>query len=87
MSMADVLARLSWQPAAIAGMERHGGPVAPGAPANLCVIDPEARWTIDGSGGASRSRNVPYVGRTVRGRVRHTICEGEPVVLDGEARR
>jgi dihydroorotase len=87
MSIVDVLARLSWQPAAIAGMERHGGPVAPGAPANLCVIDPEARWTIDGSGGASRSRNVPYVGRTVRGRVRHTICEGEPVVLDGEARR
>ncbi len=87
MPLSQVLARLSWQPAAIAGMERHGRPIAPGAPANLCVIDPEARWTIDATGGASRSRNVPYVGRTVRGLVRHTICEGEPVVLDGEAQR
>jgi dihydroorotase len=87
MDDAAVLGRLSWQPAAIAGMEDHGGPVAAGAAANLCVIDPAARWTIDASGGASRSRNVPYVGREVRGRVRHTICFGEAVVLDGEAQR
>jgi dihydroorotase len=87
MSEADVLARLSWQPAAIAAMDRHGRPVAAGSPANLCVIDPDARWTIDASGGASRSRNVPYVGREVRGRVRHTICDGEVVVRDGEAQR
>ena len=84
---ADVLARLSWQPAAIAGMAAHGRPVAEGEPANLCVIDPAARWTIDASGGASRSRNVPYVGREVRGRVRHTLCFGEAVVIDGEAQR
>ncbi len=87
MTDADVLARMSWQPAAIAGMEHHGGPVVEGAAANLCVIDPAARWTIDGTGGASRSRNVPYVGREVRGRVRHTLCFGEPVVIDGEAQR
>lgn len=87
MTEADVLARLSWQPAAIAAMDRHGRPVAVGSPANLCVIDPDARWTIDASGGASRSRNVPYVGREVRGRVRHTICDGEVVVRDGEAQR
>jgi len=87
MTEADVLARLSWQPAAIAGMNDHGGPIVEGRPANLCVIDPSERWTVDGSGGASRSRNVPYVGRVVRGRVRHTICFGEPVVTDGEAQR
>ncbi|MEZ5371660.1 MAG: hypothetical protein R2704_02750 [Microthrixaceae bacterium] len=51
------------------------------------MIDPNAAWTIDDTGGASRSRNVPYVGRRVTGRVRHTICGGEPVVVDGEARR
>jgi len=88
MELADVLARLSWQPARIAGIsERHGGPVAPGRPANLCVFDPAAVWRIDGSGGASRSSNVPYVGRTVRGRVRHTVHDGELVVLDGAAQR
>jgi dihydroorotase len=88
MDLADVLALLSWRPARIAGIgEAHGGPVAEGQAANLCVIDPDATWTIDGSGGASRSSNVPYVGRTVRGRVRHTFLDGEPVVLDGVAQR
>ncbi|MFN8053257.1 MAG: dihydroorotase [Acidimicrobiales bacterium] len=88
MDIADVLARLSWQPARIAGIDdRHGGPVIAGRPANLCVIDPNATWTIDGSGGASRSSNVPYVGRTVQGRVRHTIYEGEVAVRDGELQR
>jgi dihydroorotase len=83
----EVLASLSWQPARIAGLHQHGRPVAAGEPANLCVIDPDARWTIDDSGGASRSRNVPYVGRQVRGRVRHTFLFGEPVVRDQEATR
>jgi dihydroorotase len=88
MDLADVLAAMSWRPAPIAGVaDRHGGPIVEGAVANLCVIDPDATWTIDGSGGASRSSNVPYVGRTVRGRVRHTIAAGELVVLDGAAQR
>jgi dihydroorotase len=84
---ADVIARLSWQPAAIAGMADHGGPIEAGRAANLCVIDAAHRWTIDGSGGASRSRNVPYAGLTVRGKVRHTVCRGDAVVLDGELQR
>jgi dihydroorotase len=87
MSEADVIARLSWQPAKIGGMANQGRPIAAGEVANLCVIDPGSTWTIDGSGGSSRSRNVPYVGREVRGRVRHTIAAGEAVVLDGEAQR
>ena len=87
MTESDVLAAMSWRPATIAGMEHQGGLVTEGAAANLCVIDPALRWTIDDSGGASRSRNVPYVGRTVRGRVRHTVLYGEAVVVDGEARR
>jgi dihydroorotase len=87
MAESDVLAALSWKPAAIAGMAHHGRPVVEGEAANLCVIDPAARWVVDDSGGASRSRNVPYVGREVRGRVRHTLCFGEVVVDDGEARR
>jgi dihydroorotase len=87
MTERDVLGAMSWRPARIAGLDQHGGPVAAGAAANLCVIDPDARWTIDDSGGASRSRNVPYVGREVRGRVRHTFLFGEQVVKDGEVQR
>ncbi|MDQ1427915.1 MAG: dihydroorotase [Acidimicrobiaceae bacterium] len=83
-----VLALLSWQPAAIAGLGgRHGGPIVGGAAANLCVIDPDATWVVDPAALASRSRNTPYAGRTLTGRVRHTILRGEAVVVDAEAQR
>ena len=79
---------LSTVPAAIAGLgDRHGGPVQGGRPANLAVVDPDEAWTIDRDRLASRSTNTPYHGRRVRGRVRHTIHGGEPVVVDGEATR
>jgi dihydroorotase len=82
-----ILALLSWQPAAIAGAADHGGPVAVGRPANLCVIDTSAKWVVDPARFASRSRNSPYAGRALVGRNRHTILRGEPVVIDGEAQR
>jgi dihydroorotase len=85
--LADAIALLSWRPAAIAGLAGHGGPVAPGRPANLCVVDPAATWTVDPARLASRARNTPYGGRRLVGRVRHTVRAGEPVVVDGEAQR
>ncbi|MCB0976045.1 MAG: dihydroorotase, partial [Acidimicrobiales bacterium] len=80
----DVIALLSWQPARIAGVSDRHGSVAEGRPANLCVIDPEVTWRVDGSKMASRSRNTPFEGRELRGKVRHTILDGEPVVVAGE---
>jgi dihydroorotase len=88
VGLADVVALLSWRPAAIAGLGAiHGQPVVEGRPANLCVFDPDARWTVDPAASASRSRNNPYAGRHVRGRVRHTILHGVPTVLDGDPQR
>lgn len=87
IDLPTALARMSWQPAAILGLSRHGRPVAPGEPANLCVIDPDAAWEVDPAGLASRARNTPWAGRKLTGRVRHTILEGEPVVTDGGAKR
>ena len=84
----QVLALLSWQPAAIAGIaDRHGMAVAEGNPANLCVIDLEGTWTVSGAAMASRSNNTPYEGRELRGKVRHTLLRGEPVVIDGTPTR
>jgi dihydroorotase len=85
LSLAGALACLSWKPARIAGLEAHGRPVAPGEPANLCVIDPAVRWEVDRFRLASRSRNTPYHGRKLTGRVRHTLLRGELVVIDGVA--
>ena len=84
----EVLGLLSWRPAAVAGLtSSHGGPVAPGRVANLCVIDPSHEWVVDPATLASRARNTPYVGRRLRGKVRHTLLAGELVVRDGEAQR
>ena len=83
-----ILALLSWQPAAIAGLSHlHGGPIEPGRPAHLCVIDPAHEWVVEPAALASRARNTPYAGRRLRGKVRHTLQGGELVVRDGEALR
>jgi dihydroorotase len=79
---------LSARPAALAGLSvGQGGPISPGRPANLCVVDPGATWTYDPDRGASRARNTPFGGWTLRGRVRHTVYRGEPVVVDAVAQR
>jgi dihydroorotase len=87
-----IVALMSWQPARICGLDAahggtQGGPVVAGSVANLCVIDPHATWTVDPAALASRSRNSPYAGRTMTGRVRHTVFRGEPVVVDSGAQR
>ena len=88
LPIAEVLALMSWRPAAIIGADdAHGGPVAENRPANLCVVDPAATWTVDPGALASRSRNTPYAGMTLTGRVRHTLLAGEAVVVDAEAQR
>jgi dihydroorotase len=88
LPLAKLLALLSWRPAGILGIEdTHGGPIAEGRPANLCVIDPSATWTVEPERLASRSRNTPYAGMTLTGRVRHTLVGGEAVVIDAECQR
>jgi dihydroorotase len=88
LKLPQVFAALSRNPARIAGLDAtHGRPVAEGEPANLCVVDLDATWTVDGARMASRSTNTPYQGRELRGRVRHTVLHGEAVVVDGEAQR
>ncbi len=88
MPLADIIAALSWKPAAIAGVaDRHGRPITAGEPANLAVFDRNREWTVVPAKLASKSRNTPYIGRRLRGKVRHTVFEGNAVVVDGIATR
>jgi len=92
MVLRDVLGLLSWRPARLVGLDPgaggdQGGPVEAGSAANLCVFDPAATWEVEAMRSASRSRNTPWAGRRLTGRVRHTVCRGEAVVVDGEAQR
>jgi dihydroorotase len=79
--------RMSRVPARIAGLADHGHTPAPGRPANLTLVDPHARWTVDPAALASRSRNTPYAGMTLPARVVATFLHGEATVLDGKAVR
>jgi dihydroorotase len=80
-----IVALMSSQPARIAGLD-HAGIVA-GAAADIFVFDPSETWQVDATALASRSRNTPYDGMKLTGKVRHTVCRGEPVVVDGNAQR
>lgn len=79
---------MSWNPARIARLNHvHGRPVAVGEPANLAVWDTTSVWTVSREALASRSKNTPYHGMNVRGRVHHTILNGNIVVQNGKAQR
>ena len=83
LGVEGIVEAMSVRPAEIAGMADQGRPVAVGEVANLCVFDPTPTWEVSVDDTASRSRNNPWAGRTLTGRVRHTIFAGEPVVEDG----
>jgi dihydroorotase len=79
-----VAERMSRTPARIAGLADHGHDPAPGAVANLTLVDPDAEITVDPAELASLSRNTPFAGLTLPGRVVATFLRGEPTVLDGK---
>lgn len=86
VSPQQIASLMSWAPARIAELsERHGRPIVVGEPANLAVWDTTSVWTVSRDDLSSKSRNTPYHGMELRGRVRHTIFNGELVVRDGKA--
>lgn len=86
LSPTQIAAVMSWNPARIARLsDRHGAPVVAGSPANLAVWDTNTVWTVSRDALASRSRNTPFHGMEMRGRVRHTVFGGRVVVKDGVA--
>lgn len=84
LTLPEALKVMSSNPARILGLDRHGGPVVEGAAANLTVFDPAHEWIVDPTVFASRSRNTPWAGRKLKGKVVHTMFEGALVVRDGK---
>ncbi|HET7407716.1 MAG TPA: dihydroorotase [Mycobacteriales bacterium] len=76
--------RMSVRPAHIGRLAEQGQQLVPGAPANVVLIDPDARWVVDPAQTASRSRNTPYAGRELPARVVATFLRGRPTVMDGK---
>ena len=74
LPLATLISRLSRDPARLLGLP--GGHLAPGAPADLTLLDPAAGWTVDPARFQSRSRNTPFGGWSVTGRPWKTIVGG-----------
>lgn len=72
----QLIGLLTTGPARVLGWTDRGT-LAPGTDADLTVIDPDARWTIDPAAFQSKSRNTPFTGRHVRGRADVVLVGGE----------
>jgi dihydroorotase len=75
LSMPLLVDLLSTRPAQL--FHLSGGTLRPGSVADLTLIDPNRDWIVDESSLASRSKNTPLLGMTLRGRVSLTMVEGE----------
>ena len=75
------LRALTCNPADLLGIQ--AGRIAQGAVADLVVFDPQEPWVCDASQLRSRSKNTPFDGRRLTGRVQHTIKGGEVVYSAG----
>jgi len=71
----QMLAKMTVNPARVLGIDR--GTLLPGRPADVTVIDPKVKWTIDKNASASKSRNTPFHGWEVTGRAVVTIVGGQ----------
>lgn len=80
----DVARVMSEAPARIVGLPDQGRPLEVGEPANLTVVDPDARWTVDGSALASRSDNTPYEDMELPASVTVTLLRGTITARDGK---
>jgi dihydroorotase len=75
--IAQALARVTSAPAQIMGLP--AGTLEPGAPADLCIFDPDAWWRVERAALRSQGKNTPFLGLEVQGQVRCTIVAGQVV--------
>ncbi|GAB7189768.1 dihydroorotase [Kineococcus sp. NUM-3379] len=83
LDWAGVAERTSHAPARIGRLGAQGRPLAAGEPANLVLVDPAARWTVDPAAMATAGRNSPFRGMELPGAVVATFLRGRPTVLGG----
>ena len=81
MNWQSLAIRMSTKPASIGGYVNHGL-IGVGAHANLVVIDTEARWKVDRTQSLSKSRNTPFHGHELTGKVTDTFFNGVHVLAN-----
>lgn len=81
IDLLTALERLTIGPVRALRLDRHAGlaglgTLTAGAPADVIVFDPDARWTVDPRELATKGKNTPFAGMELRGRVVNTFLEG-----------
>jgi dihydroorotase len=74
LDLVSALAKITSLPAAILGIA--AGHLSVGATADICVFDPERLWQVSAQTLKSQGKNTPYSGFELRGRVTHTLVNG-----------
>lgn len=82
LSLGKAIAKLTINPAQILGIDK--GTLKVGADADVIIVDPKAEWVVESSQFASKSKNTPFEGKKLKGKVLYTIVGGRVVVKDGK---
>ena len=77
LDMGELIQRLTAGPATILGLPY--GTLAVEAVADICIFNPETTWLLDSTTMHSNGHNTPFLGRELKGRVKHTLLGGHPV--------
>ena len=75
LDLKTAIAALTENPARIAGI--NAGQLNIGAAADICIFDPESKWTVEKDNILSAGKNNPFLGRELRGKVVYTILDGK----------
>ena len=81
MKLPDLIRAMTYNPASILHLSSKGR-LSLGGDADITIFDPEQEWVIDPEEFASKSRNTPFAGRKVKGRVKYTIVGGKVIYQD-----
>ena len=78
--ISDLIKYMSYNPAQMYRLD--AGVLCEGGPADIVVFDPREKWIVDENAFASKSKNSPFIGRELTGKVKFTICDGKVVYAD-----
>ncbi len=85
LTLNTMIAALTMGPAHVLGYAKLGT-LETGAPADICIFDLHREWVVDPEKFASKGKNTPLAGRTLKGKVMATLYMGQPVYMDEEMR-
>ena len=84
LTLPALVARFTTGPASVRDVRGHGSAIAAGSDANVTVVDPDARWTVEARRLQSRARNTAFEGRKLVSRPVHTLLRGRFTLRNGQ---